>query len=57
MTGYPLEKIYEEVAFIAYHFHWNHENILNMEHSERRKWCDEISKINQKLNQTSQNLE
>jgi len=23
---------------------------MNMEHRERRRWCDEISKINRKLN-------
>jgi transcriptional antiterminator len=48
--GYPLERVYEEVAFIAYHFHWSYEEIMNMDHRERRKWCEEISKINEKLN-------
>lgn len=47
--GYPLDRIYEEVAFIAYHFHWQHEDIMNMEHSERQRWCEEISKINRKI--------
>jgi hypothetical protein len=50
MSGYPLDRIYEEVAFIAYHFKWSHEEIMNMEHRERRLWCEEISKINGKLN-------
>jgi hypothetical protein len=49
MTGYPLDRLYEEVAFIAYHFHWSFEEILNMEHGERQKWVEEISKINRKL--------
>ncbi len=49
MTGYPLERLYEEVAFIAYHFHWSHEEILELDHAERRRWCEEISKINGKL--------
>ena len=48
--GYPLDKIYEEVAFIAYHFHWSHVEIMNMEHRERAMWCVEISEINRKLN-------
>lgn len=52
IEGYPLDRLYEEVAFIAYHFHWKHEEIMNMEHRERQKWCDEISKINKKLNVT-----
>ncbi|WP_310735598.1 DUF6760 family protein [Cohnella herbarum] len=54
-NGGPLvvhspERIYEEVGFIAYYFHWPHDDIMNMEHRERRRWCDEISKINRKLN-------
>jgi hypothetical protein len=42
--------MYEEVAFLAYHFHWDHDTILNMEHGERQLWCGEVSKINKKVN-------
>lgn len=49
MTGYPLDRIYEEVAFIAYHLHWSFEEIMNMEHAERQRWCEEVSKINRQL--------
>ncbi|HEC97721.1 MAG TPA: hypothetical protein ENI58_06140 [Nitrospirae bacterium] len=49
MTGYPLDRVYEEVAFIAYHFHWSFEEIMNMEHRERQRWVDEISRINRQL--------
>jgi len=50
VTGYPLNRLYEEVAFIAYHFHWPYAEVMHLEHRERRRWCEEISKINQKLN-------
>ena len=49
MISYPLDRLYEEVAFIAYYFHWPHEEIINMEHMERKKWVEEISKINQRI--------
>jgi len=52
-VGYPLDRIYEEVAFIAYHFHWCHEDLMNMEHRERRGWCEEISRINKRLNEST----
>lgn len=48
---YPLDRLYEEIAFIAYHFHWSYDDIMNMEHWERRRWCEEISKINRKINE------
>ena len=51
IVGYPLDRIYEEVAFIAYYFHWKYEEIINMAHWERKKWCEEISKINKKLSE------
>ncbi|MFD2114152.1 DUF6760 family protein [Paenibacillus yanchengensis] len=43
------ERLYEEAGFIAYYFHWTHDQVMNMEHHERRKWCAEISKINRKM--------
>lgn len=43
--------INEEVAFIAYHFHWDRDRIMKMEHSERRMWAKEISNINLKINE------
>ena len=48
IRGYPLDRLYEEVAFIAYHFHWPHEEIVEMEHRERQRWVEEISKINRR---------
>lgn len=38
------------MAFIAYYNHWSHEEIMNLEHKERIRWCNEISKINKGLN-------
>jgi len=29
--------------------HWSHDQIMDMPHSERKRWCEEVSKINQKL--------
>jgi hypothetical protein len=46
--------MYEELAFVAYYFHWSHEEIMNLDHRTRRKWCDEITIINRKLNKESE---
>lgn len=53
IVGYPLEPLYEEVAFIAYHFHWSHGEVMDLEHVERRKWVAEISSINGRLNENA----
>jgi hypothetical protein len=44
------------MAFIAYYFHWSQEEIMHLEHRERRKWCEEISSINRKLNDEPENV-
>ncbi len=49
LVGEPVERLREEVAFIAYHFHWGHDEIMAMDHRERRRWCEEISRINRRL--------
>jgi membrane protein YqaA with SNARE-associated domain len=52
ILGYPLDRLYEEVAYIAFHFHWSAETLLNMEHAERRRWAAEITRINEALNKS-----
>ncbi len=51
ISGYPLDRLYEEVAYISYHFHWSRDEILNLEHQERKRWVAEISNINRRLNE------
>jgi transcriptional antiterminator len=50
MKLYPADRIYEEIAYIAYHFHWSYSDLMNMDHKERQRWCMEIAKINEKIN-------
>ena len=47
---YPQQRLYEELAFMAYYLHWPYNDILNLEHPERLRWVKEISGINQRLN-------
>jgi hypothetical protein len=42
--------LFEEVAYIAYHFHWPYDQIMRFEHPERRQWVEEIARINMRLN-------
>jgi hypothetical protein len=47
VISYPAEQLYQEIAYVAYYFHWQREDILNLEHFERQKWIAEIEKIQQ----------
>lgn len=53
---YPAEKIYEEAAFLAYYFHWSHDDIMAFSHLERIRWCKEVSQINRHLNDEPENV-
>jgi hypothetical protein len=50
MIVYPHERLYQEMAYIAFHLHWSYDEILQLEHHERRRWVDEIGAINTQLN-------
>jgi len=39
------------MAFVAYHFHWSFNELLGLEHPERRRWCEQISSINRHLDE------
>ena len=53
MRRYPLDALYEELAFVAFHFHWSRETLLALEHRERRRWVEEVSRINRRLTEIS----
>ncbi len=48
---YAADRIYEEVAYVAYHFHWPLDDILDMEHQQRLRFVGEIASINTRLTQ------
>jgi hypothetical protein len=48
---YAVSQLYEEIAYVAYHFHWGHGEILNLEHLDRKAFVKEIAKINHRLNE------
>jgi hypothetical protein len=49
-------RLYEEIAFLAYYLHWSLDELMVVDHLERRRWCDEVSSINRQLNQEPENI-
>ena len=48
---YAVERLYEEVAYVAYHFHWGLDEVLDLEHPDRQRFIDEIARINRRLSE------
>ncbi|KAF4406134.1 MULTISPECIES: DUF6760 family protein [Streptomyces] len=42
---YAADRIHEEVAYIAYHFHWGPDDILDLEHGDRRRYARQIADL------------
>jgi hypothetical protein len=42
---YAADRIWEEVAYVAYYLHWDLDNILDMEHPVRTRVITEIGRI------------
>nr|WP_018212991.1 MULTISPECIES: DUF6760 family protein [Desulfitobacterium] len=40
---------------MGYYLHWSHDQIMELDHKERRRWCMEVSKINKKLSNKPDN--
>jgi len=39
------------MAYIAYYLHWPFQDILELEHAERRRWAEEVARINERLSE------
>jgi hypothetical protein len=46
---YAPERIHQEVAYVAYHFHWSLDAILDLEHPQRLRYVQEIAAINRRM--------
>ncbi|GAB3954493.1 hypothetical protein GCM10029976_096890 [Kribbella albertanoniae] len=46
---YATGRLQEEIAYVAYHFHWRLDDILDLEHPQRQAFVTEISKINRRI--------
>jgi hypothetical protein len=48
---YATGRLHEEVAYVAYHFHWTFDDILDLEHPLRRQYVEEIARINKRMSE------
>lgn len=48
---YAPDRLYEEVAYVAYYLHWDMETILDLEHPMRQRFVSEIGAINRRISE------
>jgi hypothetical protein len=42
---YATDRLHEEIAYVAFHFHWSQDEILDLEHHDRRRYADRIASL------------
>jgi hypothetical protein len=42
---YAADRLHEEAAYLAYHFHWALDDILDLEHHDRLRYVAAVARI------------
>ena len=48
---YAPDRLFEEVAYVAYYLHWSFGEILDLEHPVRARLIDEIGRIHEQIDE------
>ena len=48
---YAPDRLFEQVAYVAYYLHWPLDQILDLEHPLRERMIDEIGRIHAQLDE------
>jgi hypothetical protein len=38
-----VDRVHHEVAFLGQHVHWTLQEVLDLDHAQRRRWVDEVA--------------
>lgn len=48
VTRYPVEHLWDEITFLAYHLHWELATLLDLEHDDRRRLVNAVAELNER---------
>lgn len=46
MRLYPEQSLWNEIAYLAYHLHWNMDQLLDLEHPDRARLVRLVADMN-----------
>jgi hypothetical protein len=46
MKRYPESNLWDEVAYLAYHLHWEFDALLDLEHRDRTRLIRAVAELN-----------
>jgi len=45
---YPVESLWQEISYLAYHLHWSLDDLLDLEHMDRVRLVRAVVSLNQR---------
>lgn len=45
MQRYPTDTLWDEITFLAFHLGWNLDDLLDLEHRDRRRLVDRVGAL------------
>lgn len=45
---YPVDAVWQEIAYLAYHLHWSLDEILDLEHPDRVRMVRAVVAMNER---------
>jgi hypothetical protein len=46
MRLYPEESLWDEIAYLAYHLHWDLDSLLDLNHTDRARLIRSVAELN-----------
>jgi hypothetical protein len=46
MLRYPVDALWQEIAYLAYHLHWRMDDLLDLEHMDRVRMVRAVVNLN-----------
>ena len=56
MRQYPVDVLWDEVAYLAYHLHWDLQSLLDLEHADRVRLVSLVADLNRRTWEGVRNL-
>jgi len=48
MKLYPETSLWDEIAYLAYHLHWDLDTLLDLEHADRARLIRSVASLNER---------
>lgn len=48
MRQYPVDALWDELSYLAFHLHWDLDTLLDLEHADRVRLVEHVAGLNRR---------